>query len=101
MIGGWGNSAAGFGLIDGWPADQNASSAACELENGHVYIAEVRVRKDSITAYLDGKFISGVATAGHQFSVPRMLSIDRGNLGLATQRGPTVFYSAEIVVGAN
>jgi eukaryotic-like serine/threonine-protein kinase len=97
MMGGWQNSVSGFGMVDGASADQNASACQAVIVNGRKYTAEIRVRQHSVSAYLDGVLVSSLNTDDAKFTVPELLAISEGSLGLATHKSPTIFHSIEVI----
>jgi hypothetical protein len=59
-MGGWGNTIFGFGVIGKDDADANATRvrvSSC-LQNGTRHTSVVRVRKDGVEGWLDGKLIT-------------------------------------------
>jgi hypothetical protein len=98
-MGGWGNAFDGFEEVNGHDANANPTTrrfARC-LENGRRYICLVKVRANGVRAYLNGRLISKWMTNYHDMTVRGVWGLPRNEvLGLAVQRSPTIFYSAEV-----
>jgi hypothetical protein len=90
----------GFELINGKDAFNGPTTrhAAAYLVNGRRCIAIVRVRKDGVQAFLDGKLITEWKTDYSDLSMTDGWKLHRGDtIGLDSWKSPTVFYSAEII----
>jgi hypothetical protein len=61
-MGGWDNMFAGFSTVKGVTGHANPTTSKTPLENGRKYEAIVKVRRDNISAYLDGKQIAQYKT---------------------------------------
>lgn len=68
-----------------------------KIENGKRHVAEVRVRRDSVSAYFDGRLYRQIATGPSRFSVPERWAIGPPILGLGTCVSPTVFHKVQLV----
>ncbi len=84
ILGGWGGGVTGLSSIDYQDASGNETSTLREYEQNRWYAVRVRVTPGRIEAWLDGKSIVDVNTAGHRLGM-RMGEIELCvPLGLAT-----------------
>jgi hypothetical protein len=96
-MGGWDNRIAGFESIDGWGADKNGTQVNLGIDTGKRYTSLVKVRRDSIAVYLDGKLLSRLTTNYQNMTLDKtMLLRHHQVLGLGNWRSPTVFYSVKV-----
>jgi hypothetical protein len=92
---GWKNTICGLQHINKIAADKNSTGVrGLANTNGEKHTSLLRVRKDSIEVYLDGKRIIRLPSFGSELSnqhwpVP-------APLGLGTQNSPTLIHSAEL-----
>jgi len=94
----WGQHLAGIQNVDGRSLRENATRTEDHtLQNGRRYSAEVRVRKDRVEGYLDGKLISTYRGNGSDLSMLGSWQIpERASLGIGAWDAETVFHSIEV-----
>ena len=94
----WGQHLAGIQQINGQPITSNATRVNNQtLENGRKYIAEVRVRRDKIEAFLDDKLLTTHRTDGSDLSLPNVWKLpDAQSLGLGAWESETIFHSIAV-----
>ncbi|MCZ6793116.1 MAG: DUF1080 domain-containing protein [Planctomycetota bacterium] len=83
IVGGWSGSVCGISSLDGFDASENETMTIQEIENGRWYSILLRVTGRGIEAWLDGKVIVDVATAGRRIDTRLEISPCRP-LGFAT-----------------
>jgi hypothetical protein len=97
IIGGWKRTVTGFQQIAGRWANSNLTGVrGIKFENGQMHTSVVRVRKDSIEAWLDGKRIAAYATDGSDLS-NRDWEIGKYPLGVGSEVTSTVFHRIELI----
>ena len=98
-VGGWGNTIAGFDILDGKPAADTESagrSASGWLIIGHKHELVVRIRKKGAELYLDGRPISHVDGGFSRASLPDAFSLHRKDtIGIGVEI-PVEIYAAEV-----
>ncbi len=98
VLGGWGNTISGFGVLGGKTVDNNSTTVKTGLTNGRRYAVTLQVRNDGTKAFVDGKpftgFTSGYADVG---PVPNTELPKGAALGLVTEASPAVFHTLELV----
>jgi putative intracellular protease/amidase len=94
----WGQHLAGFQNVGGKDVRQNSTRAAdVTLINGQKYTAELRVRRDRVDAYLDGKLLSTYRGDGSDLSVLANWRIpSKRRLGIGAWDSETLFHSIEV-----
>jgi putative intracellular protease/amidase len=94
----WGQHLAGFQNVGGKDARQNATRVEdVTLINGRKYTAELRVRRDRVDAYLDGKLLSTYRGDGSDLSVLGNWKIPSSRtLGIGAWDSETLFHSIEV-----
>jgi hypothetical protein len=97
ILGGWKRTVSGFQQIAGKWANVNATGVrGLKFENGRMHTSVVRVRTDSIEAWLDGERITAYATDGSDLSnrdwEPRGYP-----LGVGSEVSSTIFHKIELV----
>lgn len=98
VVGGWGNRFAGFENINGFGVEQNATQVLLPLTDGQQYISLVKVRRNRVEEYLDGKLIAQRQTDYRDMRTDKGMELRRGDvLGLAAQEAETTFISADLV----
>lgn len=86
--------ACGFGTINGTPYYNNRSTSDVNFEANQEYDVEIRVRKNELTAFVNGTLMNAYET---DYSDLSKLYTDPGNdLEICTQDCAAVFYSAKI-----
>lgn len=94
----WGQHLAGIQNINGQTLQQNATRRADQrLTNGRPYVAEVRVRGDRVTCYLDGDKIADYTTDGSDLRVLDAWRLPNDHaLGVGAWDAATVFHAIEV-----
>ncbi len=94
----WSQHLAGIQNVDGQDVRRNTTQARNQtLQNGRRYTAEVRVRRDRVEGYLDGRLISTYRGDGSDLSMLDIWRIpDRKALGLGAWDSQTTFHSIEV-----
>ena len=94
----WGQHLAGIQNVDGKSLRENPIRSENQtLQNGRRYTAEVRVRKDRVEGYLDGRLISTYRGDGGDLSMLSTWQIpDRTSLGIGAWEAETVFHTIEV-----
>jgi putative intracellular protease/amidase len=94
----WGQHLAGIQNVDGQDVRRNTTQVRNQtLQNGRRYTAEVRVRRDRVEGYLDGRLISTYQGNGSDLSMLDIWRIpDRKALGLGAWDSQTTFHSIEV-----
>lgn len=94
----WGQHVAGLQEINGRPITTNPTRVNDQiLENGRKYSAEVRVRRDKIEAFLDGKLLTTHRTDGSDLGQPNLWRLpDQQSLGLGAWEAETIFHSIAV-----
>ncbi len=92
------NTYDGFELVDNMILPKNRTAVHLEpaLVNGQRYTSVVKVRKDSISAYIDGKLVSVLNTDYSNLTIGKFNEVGEGFLGLVAET-PTDIYSAYVV----
>ena len=83
VIGGWGGTVTGVSCIDGYDASDNQFSKFIEIENKKWYPVMVRVTKDVVECFFDGKQLIEIKRSEHKFSIRPEVE-DCVPLGVAT-----------------
>jgi hypothetical protein len=97
VIGAWKRTVTGFQQIAGRWANNNVTGVrGLKFENGRMHTSVVRVRKDSIEAWLDGKRIIAYATDGSDLS-NRDWEPAGFPLGVGSEFTSTIFHKLELV----
>jgi hypothetical protein len=91
------NTYDGFELVDNQivPKNRTAVHVAPALVNGQRYTSVVKVRKDSISAYIDGKLVSQLNTDYSNLAIGKLNEIGDGFLGIVAET-PTDIYSINV-----
>jgi len=94
----WGQHLAGFQNVGGKDARQNTTRVEnVTLINGRKYTAELRVRRDRVDAYLDGKLLSTYRGDGSDLSMLGNWRIpSKRTLGIGAWDSETIFHSIEV-----
>jgi S1-C subfamily serine protease len=98
FVGGYANTIAAFEDIDHIGGDKNQTSIkrSSWLVNGKKYTCVLKVRRDSVAAYIDGKFITQYR--GDFSNVSTGWAMRHETLvGVGSQNQQTIFYSARII----
>jgi TIR domain len=87
----------GFELIDGVLASQNRSGVPVRISlvNGQKYTSTVKVRKNSVAAYIDGKLVSQITTDYSDLSIPKIHDMGPDCLGI-TANDSVLIYAASV-----
>ena len=94
----WGQHLAGFQNVGGKNARENSTRVEnVTLLNGQKYTAELRVRRDRVDAYLDGKLLSTYRGDGSDLSILNNWRIpSKRTLGIGAWDSETLFHSIEV-----
>jgi hypothetical protein len=85
---------AGSGTGEGHP---NTIRTKASLTNGKRHTSVIQVRKDSLTAYLDGKLLTSWKTDGASLTLGQWRALRHPDtLGLCTYNSPTIFHAANL-----
>ena len=92
------NTYDGFELVDNMVVPKNRTAVHLEpaLVNGQRYTSLVKVRKDSVSAYIDGKLVSVLNTDYSNLAIGKFNEVGEGFLGLIAET-PTDFYSVYVL----
>jgi len=97
VMGGWKRTVTGFQQIGGKSANVNPTGVRdLDWENGRKHTSVIRVRRQSIEAWLDGKLITSYKTDGSDLS-NRDWEVNGYALGLGSEVSSTIFHSAELI----
>jgi hypothetical protein len=97
VLGGWNRTVTGFQQIGGKWANINATGVRrLKWENGRMHTSVVRVRKDRIEAWLDGKLITSHVTDGSDLS-NRDWGVPGYEIGIGSEVSSTIFHTIELV----
>jgi hypothetical protein len=97
-MGGWGNTASGFELINGVPGDNNPTTVKGGLENGKKYLYIIKVRKDMISVISNDKVIVEYKTDFNDLSLRSDWNIrNNKNLGIGSWESTTIFHTIEVI----
>ncbi|MFT5326855.1 MAG: putative intracellular protease/amidase, partial [Planctomycetaceae bacterium] len=94
----WGQHLAGFQNVGGKDARQNSTRTEdVTLVNGQKYTAELRVRRDRVDAFLDGKLLTTYRGDGSDLSILNNWRIpSKRTLGVGAWDSETLFHSIEV-----
>ena len=97
-MGAYNNRRSGFALVGEKGAGDNRTTVSKEsvLINGQRHMGEVRVRNDSVSAYLDGELVRYMPTDYADLSCPADWDVGGDRLGVVTE-SPLVLHAAVIV----
>jgi hypothetical protein len=96
----WDGITSGFELIGGKEANANATTTKLpQINDLGPHTAVIRVRTDSVSAYLDGTLVGRYFTDASDLGMPEALALDGYALGvgLGASNGPTQFTTLELV----
>jgi hypothetical protein len=97
VMGGWKRTVTGFQQIANKSANVNATGVRdLDWENGRKHTSVVRVRRDSIEAWIDGKLVTSYKTDGSDLA-NRDWDINGYALGLGSEVSSTIFHTVELV----
>ncbi|MBX3399006.1 MAG: SUMF1/EgtB/PvdO family nonheme iron enzyme [Gemmataceae bacterium] len=100
LMGAWGGKWDGFDAVTGHPltrAGTNIIGGPTSIKARTRHTVVISVRKDSISATIDGKLVAKHATNYADLRMPDEWKIGDGLLGLGTTIDPTTFHKAELV----
>ncbi|MGA2496686.1 MAG: hypothetical protein ABSH20_03035 [Tepidisphaeraceae bacterium] len=99
QVGGWGNTVAGFEVINGRRADENPTMkrTGAWLANDQRYTLVIRVRNDGAETLLDDKVITSVKTNYADMSLHGDLALRRPDVIGLRAVSPTRVESAEVI----
>jgi hypothetical protein len=96
----WDGITSGFELVGGKEANANATMTKVpQINDLGPHTAVIRVRTDSVSAYLDGTLVGRYLTDASDLSMPAALALDGYPLGigLGASAGPTQFTTLELI----
>ena len=98
VMGAYNNRRSGFALVGEKGAGDNRTTVSKEsvLTNGQRHMGEVRVRNDSVSAYLDGELVRYMPTDYADLSCPADWDVRGDRLGVVTE-SPLVLHAAVVV----
>jgi len=83
IVGGWGGGTVGISSIDGMDASENETTTYGNFEEGQWYHLRVRVEEGRLSAFIDGKQVVDVETAGKKLGLRRGVIEYCAPLGIA------------------
>ncbi len=83
ILGGWGGGVYGLSSIDGNDASENDTTGYQEFQNGRWYRIRLRVTRQRIKAWIDGRELLDQPLKGHRIGIRGEVDLSRP-LGLAT-----------------
>jgi outer membrane protein assembly factor BamB len=69
IVGGWGGMVVGLSNVDGNAASENMTTTAMKFEENRWYNVRLRVTRESIEAWIDGKQVIDLEREGHKFTI--------------------------------
>ena len=99
IMGGWRNTISAFDLVGGVTGDKNPTSVrqGGGLQNRRQYSSIIKVRNDSVKAYLDGKLVSQWKTDYSDMSIRAEWKLRKPSLlGVGAHGDRTVFHRIEV-----
>jgi hypothetical protein len=97
VLGGWKRTVTGFQQIDNKWANANPTGVrGLRWDNGRKHTSVVRVRRQSIEAWLDGKLITSHKTDGSDLS-NRDWDVPGYALGVGSEVSSTIFHAVELI----
>jgi hypothetical protein len=100
LMSGWKGTTSGFQLVNDKPVIDKANGTSVKgaiLSSGQRYTSVVKVRKDSVEAWLDGKLIKRHVTDGKDLSTDPYWDVKTDPLGLGAYGSSTIFHKVEVV----
>ncbi len=100
LMGAWGGKWDGFDAVTGHPLTRDGTNiigGPTSIKRNTRHTSVISVRKDSISATIDGKLVVKHATNFTDLRMPNEWKIGDGFLGLGTTFDPTTFHVAELV----
>jgi hypothetical protein len=100
-MGGWKNTVFGFEMVGGKGSRDNPTAVLAQkgcLQNDRLYTSILQVRKNGVTALLNGKEVSRWSTDYTDASSPYMWTLRNNRfLGVGSYGSPTTFRSMELL----
>jgi serine/threonine protein kinase/formylglycine-generating enzyme required for sulfatase activity len=100
LMGAWGGKWDGFDAVTGHPLTRDGTNiigGPTSIKRNTRHTVVISVRKDSVSATIDGKLVVKHATNYADLRMPDVWKIGDGLLGLGTTIDPTTFHKAELV----
>jgi hypothetical protein len=98
VMNGWQGALCAFSMINGRVGKDNGTATRdVPLHAGERHISVVKVRKDAIEAYLDGKLLNRHPTNGSDLSLVRDWDLRGRPLGIGSFQNAVVFHAIEIL----
>jgi hypothetical protein len=100
LMGGWGGRWDGFDVVRGHPLTREGAGiigSPSRIKRGQRHTSVVKVRKDSISAYIDGTLVAEHKTDYSDLGIPKEWSIGSGSLGLGTTFDRVVFHVIDVI----
>ena len=87
-----------FGYVDGKIATGTSSAAASNavIQNGKRHLSLVKVRKNSVTAYFDGKLVGEFHGDPKRLTTDPAWDIGKNMIGIGSSKSPILFQSLEL-----
>jgi serine/threonine protein kinase/formylglycine-generating enzyme required for sulfatase activity len=101
LMGAWGGRYDGFDTVQGHPLTRegtNIVGGPTKIRRGQRHTSVVKVRRDSVSAEIDGQLVVRHPTDGADLGMPREWEIGPDAIGLGTTFDAVVFHKVEIVV---
>ena len=83
ILGGWGGGVCGLSSIDGFDASENDTTGYKEFQNGRWYRVRLRVTRERVTAWIDGKEILEQKLKGRKIGIRGEVDLSKP-FGLST-----------------
>jgi len=99
-VGGWGNKAYGFDMIDGKSGLEHQSTIKKDkcLEKGRTYTSTVKIRKDHVEGYVDGQLIVNLKTNYDNLQLYKDIKLkNESTLGLFSPDTNVVYHNIELI----
>ncbi len=98
VMNGWKGTTCAFSLVSGKNGLDNGTGVkGIGLHAGERHSSVVKVRKDAIEAYVDGKLVTRYETDGSDLSLAKDWNLNNRPLGIGSFVSPTVFHAVEVV----
>lgn len=103
LMGAWGGRYDGFDTVKGHPLIRegtNIVGGPSSIRRGQRHTSVLEVRRNYVSALIDGKLVVRHETDGADLGMPGEWSIGKSTIGLGTTHDAVVFHKAEIILPA-